>query len=69
MNGEHRFSADLQDTPHAQLVPIIGYAKPVTKLRITIQGVYPGKKYDDTCISGVVLYDRLSKAPPVQPAR
>lgn len=69
LNGEHRFSATLGDAPSAQLIPVLRYAKPVSKLRITILDVYPGSRYADTCISGVVLYDRLKEKPDVRGAR
>ncbi len=69
LNGEHRFTAELADKPYSQLIPVIGYDKPVTGLKITILEVRRGTKYDDTCISGVVLYDRLAAKPAVQPAR
>jgi hypothetical protein len=69
LNDEHRFVATLGDRFEAQLVPILGYAKPVSKLRITILEVYKGTKYADTCISRVRLYDRLEKRPAIRPAR
>jgi hypothetical protein len=69
LNGEHRFMATLGDKPKAQLIPILGYAKPVSKLRITILEVFPGSRFTDTCISRVVLYDRLKEKPEIHHAR
>lgn len=69
LNGEHRFSAVLDDKRGAQLIPIVGYSKPISKMRLTIAEVYPGSKYQDTCITMVVLYDRLAKPPEVRHAR
>lgn len=69
LNGEHRFTATLGDVVDEQLVPIVGYAKPVSRIRITIREVYPGTRYDDTCINRVVLYDRLAKRPDISVAR
>jgi hypothetical protein len=69
LNGENRFTATLGDKPESQLIPILGYTKPVAKIRITILDVFPGTRFSDTCISRVVLYDRLTKAPEVHHAR
>jgi hypothetical protein len=69
LNGERSFTATLGDSPRGQLIPILAYAKPVSRIRITIRDVRPGKKYEDTCIAKVTLYDRLAKAPPVHGAR
>ncbi len=69
LNGEHRFVATLGDKPDDQLIPILGYAKPVSKLRITILEVFPGSRFTDTCISRVVLYDRLNEKPEIHHAR
>jgi hypothetical protein len=69
LNGEHRFVAALDDAPDFQLIPIVGYAKPVSRLRITMLEVTAGTRYQDTCISKVKLYERLAKAPGVHGAR
>lgn len=69
LNDEHRFMASLGDSPESQFVPIVGYARPVRKLRVTMAEVLPGAKYDDTCISRIVLYDRATQKPPVHGAR
>lgn len=69
LNGEHRFMATLPDKAEGQLVPVVGYAKPVSKVRITIQDVFAGTEFADACISQVVLYDRLTKQPEGHHAR
>lgn len=69
LNGEHRFEATLGDGPDAQLIPIVGYTKPVSRIRVTILEVFPGTKYEDTCISRIVLYDLLAKPPEFQGSR
>jgi hypothetical protein len=51
LDGEHRFTATLGDRPEGQLVPILGYSKPVSKVRIAILDVFPGTRFADTCIS------------------
>jgi hypothetical protein len=68
LNGEHRFIATLGDAPEQQLVPIVGYLKPVAKVRITILDVFPGTRREDTCLSRVVLYGLLATSPPVHGA-
>ncbi|MBP5441918.1 MAG: hypothetical protein IKI40_04500 [Treponema sp.] len=40
---------DVLDTPHPQSVDISFITEP-EDVRITIEEVYPGTKYDDTCI-------------------
>jgi hypothetical protein len=78
LNGEHRFVAALDEVAPktgaygaagAQFIPVVGYDRPVKKLRITLLEVKPGAKYDDTCIHKVLLYDLLEKAPKISPAR
>ena len=63
LNGEHAFVATLGDVPRPQVIPVVGYGKPVSRIRITIREVRPGKKYADTCITRVALYERMAKAP------
>lgn len=65
LNDEHRFVATLGDRPSAQLIPIVGYSKPVTKLTMIIRDVYPGSMYSDTCISYVGLYVPLKGRPEI----
>lgn len=69
LNGEFRFTATLGDEDGSQLIPVIGYAKPVSKLRITLLDVYPGTRFEDTCLSKIVLYDLLRKKPEFNPSR
>lgn len=69
LNDEHRFVATLGDRLARQFVPVVGFTKPVSRVRITILEVRPGSKYEDTCISNVVLYDRLKQKPEMRGAR
>ena len=69
LNNEFNFMATLGDKPEAQIVPILGYTKPVQNIRITLKEVYPGTKFEDTCVSKLVLYDLLRKKPVVQACR
>jgi len=52
-----------------QTVPVIGYAKPVRKIRLIIKDVYPGSRFEDCCISMVALETALSKKPQIHPSR
>lgn len=69
LNGEHRFTADLPDSKEPCRVAVSGYRKPVTTVRLTIEEVWPGKQYEDLCISGIRLHARLDKKPEIQPSR
>ena len=44
-------------------------AGPINEVTLTINKVHPGKKYKDTCISGIYFSKHLEKEPDIQPAR
>lgn len=69
LNGEHSFETTLADSETLQTVPVIGYAKPVRKIRLIIKDVYPGSRFEDCCISMVALETALSKKPQIHPSR
>ena len=69
LNDEARFTASIGDRSGEQLIPIVGYVKPVSRLRITIRGYYPGTDFEDTCIAQLILYDLLAKDPEIRHAR
>ncbi|HEX7261407.1 MAG TPA: DUF4424 family protein [Luteolibacter sp.] len=69
LNGEHQFSAEIPDSKDFYRIPIRGYAKPVKKIRMTFQEVWPGKKFEDLCVSGVLLEVRIDKKPKLEPVR
>ena len=69
LNGEHSFTAMVQDARVTCHIPIQGYTKPVKTIRMTFQEVWPGKKYEDLCVSAIRLHVRLDKKPKIQPAR
>ncbi len=69
LNGEHKFEARLDDEPENQVIRVLGYTKPVKKIRVTIVDVYPGSRHRDTCISYMTLYSRLKSKPEVRGAR
>jgi|AntRauTorckE6833_2_1112554.scaffolds.fasta_scaffold09559_2 hypothetical protein len=69
LNGEHRFDAEIPDREEEIEVPVIGYEKPVKKIRLTFTAVYPGNRYEDLCITRVLLHAKLDRKPEIQPAR
>ena len=69
LNDEHQFSATIPDAKEACRIPIHGYAKPVKKIRLTFQEVWPGTRFEDLCVSGVRLEVKLDKKPKLEPVR
>jgi len=69
LNDERRFTASLGGRTGEQIIPLAGYTKPVSKLRVTIEDVYPGTDFDDTCSTRAILYDVLPGDPGVRHAR
>ncbi len=69
LNDEHSFIADVPDENAMFRIPIAGYAKPVKTLRLTFQEVWPGKRFEDLCVSGVTLHVKLDQKPKIGPVR
>ena len=69
LNGDHRFTVEVPNSKEEFEFPVSNYTKPVRKLRLTFQEVWPGKRFEDLCISGVRLHVRLDKKPKIQQAR
>jgi hypothetical protein len=69
LNDEHRFVADVLDIMESCRIPVIGYSKPVRKIRLTFQEVWPGTKFEDLCVTGVRLEVKLDKKPTIGPVR
>ncbi len=72
LNGEKDFVVTIPDeylTSEQYWFPLNGYDKPVRTVRLRINKVYPGTKYQDTCISGITLKAKLSKTPKMGPVR
>jgi hypothetical protein len=69
LNGEHRFTVDVPDSKDEFEFPVTGYTQPVSKVRLTFREVWPGKRYEDLCVSGVLLHVRLARKPAIQQAR
>jgi hypothetical protein len=47
----------------------LGYAGEAKTIALTVKKVYPGTRYNDTCISEIMLRRRLAQKPQVQGAR
>ncbi len=69
LNGEKRFSANIPDLEEAHRIPILDYGKPVKKIRLTFEEVWPGTKFEDLCVSGIRLQVKLDKKPKLEPSR
>lgn len=69
LNGEHQFDVDIPDKEEEVQIPVTGYDKPVKKIRLTFTEVYPGSKYEDLCVTSVMLLAKLDKKPEFQPSR
>lgn len=69
LNDEHQFSVDIPDSKEDCRIPVIGYTKPVKKIRLTFKEVWPGTKFEDLCVNGVSLEVRLDKKPKLEPSR
>lgn len=71
LNDEHTFTASIPDEKFTELypIPVRGYTKPVSTVKLVIRKVHPGSRYHDTCIAGVQLRVPLTKKPEIQAAR
>jgi hypothetical protein len=69
LNGEHRFTVEVPDSRDGVEFPVSKYAKPVKKIRITFREVWPGKRFEDMCVSNILLHVRLDKKPKLDPCR
>ena len=71
LNDERTFTETIPDEVFQDpyLIRVRDYAKPVTKIKMVIKGVYRGTQFRDTCISLVELRAPLSKKPEVHGAR
>jgi hypothetical protein len=70
LNGEHTFTAAIPNEELTELypIPVRGYTKPVSSVKLVIKKVHPGTT-GDTCISDVQLRIKLAQKPKIQGAR
>ena len=69
LNGGHRFSVNVPDSKEEFEFPVTGYDKPVKTVRLTFKEVWPGKRFEDLCVTAVRLHARLDKEPKSEPSR
>jgi hypothetical protein len=69
LNGEHRFDATIPDRMEECRIPVAGYDKAVSKIKITFTSVYEGARYQDMCVARVALSAALAKKPKIGPSR
>lgn len=69
LNGSHRFHFDVPDRMEKFLIPVTGFTKPVARIRLTFEEVWPGNKYEDLCVSDISLHVHLDKEPKIGPVR
>lgn len=69
LNGEHRFTVNVPDSMEVVEFPVSDFTKPVKKVRLTFQEVWPGKRFEDLCVNAVRLHVRLDQKPKIQHAR
>lgn len=69
LNGEHRQTIEIPDAMKVFEMPVLNYDKPVKTVRLTFEEVWPGKRFEDLCVTNVMLHARLDKEPKIQPAR
>ena len=71
LNGEHTFTAAIPDHKLGRLypIPVRGYTKPVTTVKLVIKAVHRGTSAGDTCISRVELRAKLAKKPVIKGSR
>lgn len=72
INGGKPFTATIPDerlTRRGHLIPVPEDVGEVKTITLTIQKVYAGSAYEDTCISGIELITPLEKEPKITQAR
>lgn len=69
LNDEHTVTLDVPDSPEELRYVVAGYDKPVSKVRLTFEEVWPGKKHEDLCLRNLRLHVALDEKPEVHPAR
>jgi hypothetical protein len=69
VNGGDPITVQLPDQMDPFSIKLPETKEVVRSIRLTIREVYPGTKYQDTCITRVRLFRNLSRAPEIIPAR
>jgi hypothetical protein len=69
VNGGEPTSVQLPDQMSPFDVKLADSGQPVRTIRLTIREVYPGARYQDTCVSRIRLFRHLTKAPQIMQVR
>ncbi len=70
VNGGASFSAELPDGQESECwIDLPQDGEPLETVRLTIEEVYRGAQFRDTCITAIEVEVPLSKAPVIRPAR
>jgi len=63
INRKQKMKVVLADDPEQQWIKLDQIKGKVKSIQLVINGVYPGTKYKDTCISQLSLIERLKEEP------
>lgn len=69
INEEYSTTAEIEDGMATVRIPVSGYNKPVSKIRLVIEEVWPGARFEDLCLHTLRLHVRVDRKPNFQPAR
>lgn len=69
LNDDHAFSINIPDSPETFRIPISGYTKPVSAIRMTFEEVWPGSQFEDLCLHNLYLHVRVDQKPEIKEAR
>ena len=69
VNGAEPVAVQLPDQMDPFHIKLPESKEVVRTIRLTIREVYPGTKYQDTCITRIRLFRNLTHVPEVHPAR
>lgn len=69
LNGEHVITTEIEDGMATVRIPVSGYVKPVSIIRLTFEDVWPGEQFEDLCLHTLRLHVRVDRKPRFQPAR
>lgn len=69
LNDEKTLTVDIPDLMEEIEIPVTGFTKPVKRILITFDEVWPGNRFEDLCVTSIRLHVRLDKKPNIRPAR
>lgn len=69
LNDDYKFDVEVPDSADEFRIPVTGYTKPVSKIRLTFTDVWRGSRFEDLCVTALQLEAKLDKEPKIQPAR